>query len=123
IRMAFIDGEPVGMLGAFPDPYYALQPRWRWYGDSDYIRVLRLLSIRKKIPRIRLMFFGIHPDYRFQGIDALLLGEVRDYAVKQGYQTCEASLLLETNKLILKPLQLFGARQYKTWRIYELPLN
>jgi hypothetical protein len=35
VRFAFIRGEPVAVLGSFPDPYYALRPRWRWYGDSD----------------------------------------------------------------------------------------
>ncbi len=30
IRFAFVKGKPVAVLGAFPDPYYALRPRWRW---------------------------------------------------------------------------------------------
>jgi len=37
MRFAFVKGEPVAVFGAFPDPYQALRPRWRWYGDSDIV--------------------------------------------------------------------------------------
>ena len=123
IRFAFIQGEPAGVLGAFPDPYYALRPRWRWYGDSDLVRVARLLWMRRRIPFIRLMFLGICPGFRKLGIDALLFSEVKEYAMQKGYQKCEASLLLEDNHLILSPAEFMGAQRYKTWRIYDLPLE
>ncbi|MFC2017112.1 N-acetyltransferase [Chloroflexota bacterium] len=123
IRFAFVQGEPAGVLGAVPDPYYALRPRWRWYGDSDLVRVARLLWMRRRIPFIRLMFFGICPGFRKLGIDALLFSDVKEYAMQRGYQKCEASLLLEDNHLILSPSEFMGAQRYKTWRIYDLPLE
>jgi GNAT superfamily N-acetyltransferase len=124
IRFAFVQDEPVAVLGAFPDPYYALRPRWHWYGDSDLVRIFRLLWMcRRQIPRTRLMFFGICPSYRRLGIDALLFSEVKRYAIQQGYRECEASLLLEDNHLVLSPSEFMGAERYKTWRIYELPLK
>ena len=123
VRFAFIRGEPAAVFGAFPDAYYALRPRWRWYGDSDPVRLARLLWMRRHIPRIRLMFFGIRPRFRRNGVDALLYKEVKEYAMGRGYQTCETSLLLEDNNLILKASEFMGARRYKTWRIYDLPLE
>ena len=57
------------------------------------------------------------------GIDALLFDEVKEYAIKQGYRQCEASLLLEDNHLIVSPSEFMGAQRYKTWRIYDLPLE
>lgn len=123
IRFAFVRGEPAAVMGAFPDPYYALRPRWRWYGDSDLVRVARLLWMRRRIPYTRLMFFGIRPGFRRLGIDALLLEEVKRYAIQQGYRKCEASMLLEDNHLILRPSEFMGAKRYKTWRIYDLPLE
>jgi len=122
IRFAFVGGEPAAVLGAFPDPYYALRPRWRWYGDSDTVRVARLFRMRRHIPRIRLMFFGVRPRFRRQGIDALLIDEVKTYAVQRGYRQCEASMLLEDNHLVLRPTEFMGAKRYKTWRIYDLSL-
>jgi GNAT superfamily N-acetyltransferase len=123
IRFAFVNGQPAGILGALPDPYYALRPRWRWYGDSDLVRVARLLRMRRHIPFVRLMFFGIRPSFRKLGIDAILFDEVKEYATRRGYQKCEASLLLEDNHLVLSPSEFMGAQRYKTWRIYDLPLE
>ena len=123
VRFAFIDGEPAAVLGSFPDPNYALRPRWRWYGDSDLVRIIRLLFMRRHIPSGRLMFFGIRPGFRNLGIDALLYHETREYAIKRGYRTCEASMLLEDNDLILHACESMGAQHYKTWRIYDLPLD
>jgi len=123
IRFAFVKGEPVAVLGAFPDPYHALRPRWRWYGDSDLVRVARLLWTRRRIPFIRLMFFGVRPHFRKLGIDAVLFSEVKEYALRRGYQKYETSLLLEDNHLILSPAEFMEAQHYKTWRIYDLPLE
>ncbi len=123
IRFAFVDGQPAGVLGALPDPNYAMRPRWRWYGDSDLVRVARLLRMRRHIPFLRLMFFGVSPGFRKLGVDAVLFDEVKDYATRKGYHKCEASLLLEDNHLILSPSEFMGAQRYKTWRIYDLPLQ
>ncbi|NTW29406.1 MAG: N-acetyltransferase [Coriobacteriia bacterium] len=123
IRFATVDDEVVASLGAFPDPNWALRPRWGLLGDSDPVRLARLLAMRRHIPRVRLMFFGIAPGYRMAGIDALLFDETYRYAVTRGYKTIEASLLLEDNDLILRPSQYVGGRRYKTWRIYERSLE
>ncbi|MDD5288506.1 MAG: hypothetical protein PHY28_05280 [Dehalococcoidales bacterium] len=120
IRFAFVNGEPAAVLGALPDPNYVLRPRWQWYGDSDLIRVLRLLQKRRHIPLVRLMFFGVRPKFRKTGIDAILFSEVKEYATGRNYQKCEASLLLEDNHLILSPSEFMGAQKYKTWRIFDL---
>ncbi len=122
IRFAAVDGEPVAMLGAFPDPNWALRPRWGVLGDSDPVRIARVLAMRRRIPRLRLMFFGIKPGYRVRGIDALLFEETYQYATANGYRTIEASLLLEDNDLILRAATSFGGKRYKTWRIYEVAL-
>ena len=119
IRFALVEGEPVAVLGAFPDPYFALRPRWRWYGDSDPVRLTRLLLTRRHIPRIRLMFFGIRPRHRMAGVDALLFDETYHYAIQNGYQTCESSMLLEDNDLVMRASAFMGGERYKTWRIYE----
>jgi GNAT superfamily N-acetyltransferase len=122
VRFAFVKGEPAAVLGAFPDPNYAFRPRWRFYGDSDWIRLIRLLRKSRNDRRTRLMFFGVRPGFRNLGIDALLYERVKDYAIRKGYATCEASLLLEDNHLILRPSEFMGAKRYKTWRIYDLAL-
>jgi len=123
VRFAFVNGKPAAVLGAFPDPYHALRPHWRWYGNSDLMRIIRLIWMRRRTPYTRLMFYGVRSGFRQLGIDALLFYETKEYAIKKGYRRCEASMLLEDNKLILRAAEFMGAHHYKTWRIYDLPLE
>ncbi len=122
VRFAFLDGKPIAVLGAFPDPNQALQPRWKWYGDSDYTRLARMFATRRKLDRVRLIFFGIVPGYRRHGADALLYSEVLEYAQPKGYKHCDVSLLLEVNDLIIRAAESMGGHRSKTWRIWDLPL-
>jgi GNAT superfamily N-acetyltransferase len=122
VRFAFHDGKPIAVLGAFPDPNYFLRPRWKPYGDSDYVRIARLFTQKKKIPRVRLIFFGIVPGYRRLGADALLYEEVYEHAKTKGYTHVDVSLLLEVNELIIRAAEFMGGKRYKTWRIWDLPL-
>ena len=123
VRFAYVDGELAAVLGAFPDPYWCLRPRWNRLQDNDAVRVARLLRQRRRIPRTRLMFFGIRPQYRRLGLDAAMFHEVMTYGVGRGYVECDISLLLETNKSILQEADFMQARHYKTWRIYDLALD
>jgi len=123
IRFALINGEPAAVLGIIPDPNYALRPRWRWYGDSDLVRVARLLWMRRRIPRTRGMFFGIRRKFQGLPIPALLGEQVIEHFIHGGYSNCEGSLLLEDNNRILKIIELLGGQYYKRWRIYDLPLR
>ncbi len=122
MRFAYVDGELAAVLGALPDPYVALRPRWNRLRDTDLVRALRLLRTRRHIPDTRLMFFGVRPHFRKLGVDAVLYLEVLEYALRRGYKTCEPSLLLEGNDLILRASSFMGGVHHKTWRIYEKSL-
>lgn len=122
-RFAYIDGKPAAVLGIIPDPDFALRPRWRWYGDSDLVRVARLLITRRRIPRTRGMFFGIKPEYRQLGIPVVLASEIADYLLGRHYTEFDGSLILEDNQSIIKIIDTFGGKYYKRWRIYDLPLK
>ena len=92
IRFAFVNGEPTAVLGIIPDPYYTLRPHWRWYGDSDLVRVSRLLWMRRRIPITRAMFFGVSPESQgLSGLPALLAGEIIEHVTQRGYLYCEGS--------------------------------
>jgi hypothetical protein len=123
VRFAFVDGKPAAVIGVIPDPNYALRPRWRWFGDSDLIRVIRLLLMRKHIPITRGMFFGIKPEFRNLSLPALMANELADYIMPRHYTVWDASLILEDNQAIIKIIDAFGGRYYKRWRIYDLPLK
>jgi len=122
LRFASVNGEPAAVLGALPDPYVPLRPRWNRLQDADLVRALRLLRMRRRIPMMRLMFFGVRPQFRKLGIDAILYDEVLEYALAHGYKTCEPSMLLEENDLILRASESMAGERYKTWRIYQMSL-
>jgi GNAT superfamily N-acetyltransferase len=123
IYFAYIGKKPIAVMGNIPDPFYALRPRWKWYGDSDLVRLTRLLLIRRNIPRVRSMFFGIIPEYQGTGIPTLLIMDVAKGMLKNNYKIMEASLLLEDNSKIINFIELFDGEKYKVWRIYDLPLK
>jgi GNAT superfamily N-acetyltransferase len=124
IRFAYVEGEEreVAVLGALPDPYWSLRPRWKWYGDSDYVRTARLLAQRRRIPRVRLMFFGVREPYRRLGVDAVLFDELMPYAQSKQYTECEPSMLLEDNDLVIRASAHMGGHEYKRWRLYDLAI-
>jgi len=123
VRFAFVKGQPAAVIGFIPDPNYALRPRWCWYGDSDLVRMVRLLLMRRRIPRIRGMFLGVKPKFRNLGIPALLVAEVVEYILSRHYVECDASLILEDNRAMMKAINVFGGNYYKRWRIYDLALK
>jgi hypothetical protein len=123
VRFAFVDREPVAVIGIIPDPNYALRPRWRWFGGSDFMRLARLLIMRRRIPRTRVMFFGVKLGFRKLGIPALLAHEIADYLLQRHYVEFDGSLILEDNESIIKIIDVFGGKCYKRWRIYDLSLK
>ena len=123
IRFASVDGELAAVFGAMPDPNVALRPRWNRLSDTDPARVLRLLRMRRRISHARLMFFGVRPQFRRKGIDAVLYLETVRHAIEHGYETVEPSMLLEDNDLILRASRFMGGVPYKRWRIYEMPIH
>ncbi len=123
IRFAYVGDEPAAVIGVLPDPYWALRPRWRWFGDSDAVRLARLMATRRHIPRLRAMFFGIREPYRRMGVDAVLFDEVFTYGLERGvYTSVDGSMALETNDLVHRSAEVVGSKRYKTWRIFEAPL-
>lgn len=123
IRFAYVDGELAAVLGALPDANVPLRPRWSRWRDTDAARATRLLRTRHRIRSTRLMFFGIRPQFRKLGVDAVLYHEVLSYALSRGYKTCEPSMLLEDNALVLRASEYMGGRLYKSWRIYEMSID
>jgi GNAT superfamily N-acetyltransferase len=122
VRFACVDGQPAAVVGAIPDPYVALRPRWAWYGDPEWLRLLRVIRLRRRNPRLRLMFLGTRPSFRRLGLEALLFHELIAHAHGMPYTWCELSMLLEDNDLVLRLAALTGGHEYKRWRIYEMPL-
>lgn len=122
VRFASVKGEPAAVVGAIPDLYVPLRPRWRWPLDTDLVRMARVLIQRRRIRRLRGMFLGVRPEFRRMGVDAALFHEILAESVRLGFKWLETSMMLETNDAVLRLVEAVGMRLYKTWRIYDLDL-
>jgi hypothetical protein len=116
---AEVDGKPVACAIAVPDINQALKGTG---GRLFPLGLVRLLGRRWIIDQIRLLLLGILPEYRPYGIYPLLIAQLHRQ-VFPAYRRIEFSWVLEDNRDINRPLELAGARRYKTYRIYEKHLG
>jgi GNAT superfamily N-acetyltransferase len=122
--LAEIDGQPVGVSVAIPDANQVLR---HLNGRLFPFGWLKALWYARRITRARLMIMGVVQEYRGRGIEAILLFEMLKGAVMNGYQTVEMSWILENNemmhRIVLNAGAPYGARIYRTYRIYQMPVS
>ncbi len=121
--IAEIGGLPVGVSVAIPDANQVLK---HLDGRLFPFGWLKALWYARKITRARLMIMGVVQEYRGRGIEALLIFETLRAAVVNGYQSIEMGWVLEDNdmmnRIVLNAGQPYGARVYRTYRIYQMPV-
>lgn len=121
---AEIEGQPVGFILAVRDINVALQKingRLTWFGLP--IGLIKLLYYKSRIRKGRLIALGVVEKYRRHGIaEALVLRVIEEAMIKRRI-TGELSLTLEDNFMINRFLEAIGAEKYKTYRIYQRPLD
>lgn len=123
VLFAFKDGKPIAVFGCLGDVNEILRNRRRPWLNNDWVRLARMLTGKKKVQRLRLMFFGILPAFRSQGVDVLLYARAKEYAMGSGsYRRVEMSLLLEENILVQRACEFMGGHKVKTYRLYDLEL-
>jgi GNAT superfamily N-acetyltransferase len=111
-----LDGKPVGFHLALKDYNQVLKE----LGGSLFpFGWLKFLLLQRKIDRVRTLALGILPEYRRRGFDALLYFEAVKEGVRLKYTAAEFSWLLEDNLDIQRPLEVFGGRIYRRYRIVE----
>jgi GNAT superfamily N-acetyltransferase len=115
-----LDGKPVGFHLALPDYNIVLKELG---GSLLPFGWLKFLLLKKKIDRVRTLALGILPEYRRRGFDALLYFEAMLEGVRLKYREAEFSWLLEDNLDIQRPLEVFGGRIYRRYRIVERALG
>jgi len=124
VRIAEVNGEPVGICLGVPDVYQAMlkakpQPN-NW---SLPLTLVKFLLNRKKVNTFRLLIMGVVPEYRALGIDALFYVDTARAASAKGYEFCEMSWILESNDMMNRIIERLGGEIYKTYRVYEKPLG
>ena len=118
-------GKPIGMALSLPDICDPLLRAYPKPGTPELWTLLKFMfnyKVRKTQKYIRVLIMGVLPEYRVNGIDALLMAKTADAAMKKGYALGEASWILEDNIPMRQGLENIGWQVYKTYRIFEKTL-
>jgi GNAT superfamily N-acetyltransferase len=116
------EGKSVAFSLALPNVNQALI---KLNGRLFPLGILKLLwhtKIRNTVNTLRMITFGIMPEYQRKGIDAMLYFATVNRAIEKGYQWAELSWILESNELMLRAAEGMGARRTKRYRVMEMPL-
>jgi GNAT superfamily N-acetyltransferase len=84
--------------------------------------IFHFLAAKKKAVGCRTFMMGVEPEYRNLGIDAALVAETFRNGRKAGYKFSECSLIVETNINMIEPMEKFGGKIYKTYRLFSKQL-
>jgi len=112
---AYIDGEPAGFSLALPDINQALL---KINGRLFPTGLFKLLWLSRKIDMLRVIIMGMKKKYRNMGIDAVFYYETYTRGVKSGFTQGEFSWILEDNYPMRNVIENWGAKIYKTYRVY-----
>ena len=113
-------GEPIGFSMTIPDFNLAMK---RVRGKLFPFGILRFLMDRKKITYARTLLLGVLPEHRRKGVDVMMVLRSYKAAIKGGITAGECSWILEDNTPMNNILEKLGAKIYRTYRIYDLPLS
>ncbi|MBD0320901.1 MAG: GNAT family N-acetyltransferase [Gemmatimonadetes bacterium] len=115
------EGRPVGFSISLPDVNQAL--RHLPDGKLFPFGLFKFLWHKRKVNSARIMTLGLRPEYqKSSGIGAAMYLRTFQVAGEKGYNTGEASWILEDNFLMIQALEKVGFQQYKTYRVYDRAL-
>jgi GNAT superfamily N-acetyltransferase len=78
--------------------------------------------LQRKFPkRCRVLTLGTKAAWRGRGLEAVMLSEGFKTGRRLGFIDAEASWVLEDNTMMCRFMEMFGARVYRRYRIYERP--
>jgi len=111
--------ETVGFMLALPDFNEVLQPlRGRMFTPRA-LGALPYLLGWKHPKRCRVVTLGTKKAWRGRGLEAVMLSEGFRVGIGLGFTEAEASWVLEDNTMMCPFMEIFGARVYRRYRIYE----
>jgi len=114
------DGEPLAFSLALPDFNQALK---KVNGRLFPFGLAKLIYYGRQVRQVRVLALGIVKKVQnWNGLGAALYYESFRRGVAAGYRSCEFSWTIESNDLINRSMQLFGAEIYKRYRIYQKAL-
>ena len=119
VFIAEVDGKSVGFALGLPNINQALIHanglRFPW----DY---LRYKLAQRNIQSASFKILAIDPAYWGHGLEALMFIEMAKAIIRKGYTWVDASLTNEMNPQTNKLATRLGAKVYRRYREYQIPL-
>ncbi|MBV6479082.1 MAG: hypothetical protein HGGPFJEG_01843 [Ignavibacteria bacterium] len=119
VEFAEINGQPIGFSLALPDVNQAIKGL---NGKLFPFGILKFLSNKKKINRLRVIIMGVKKEYHKKGIDAIFYRNIIKAGNTKKMRGAEISWVLEDNFAMKQTSEKLGANVYKTYRIYDKKL-
>jgi hypothetical protein len=115
-----VKGEPAGFSLSLPDINPALR---HMKGRMLPWGIIKFLLHRKEISGLRVLAMGMRPEHRSIGAEGVLIQRTIDNGLHLGYKWAELSWVLEDNTPMRRLAENMGARAYRRYRIWEMPLE
>jgi GNAT superfamily N-acetyltransferase len=116
---AEVDGRMIGCGIALPDLNQTFKGT---NGRLFPFGLIRLLARKQIVTQVRVLLFGVVPEWRHTGLAVPLFAELLSRAARR-YERAELSWVLEDNTVTNAGIAALGGRQYKTYRIYQKDLE
>ncbi|HEV3023701.1 MAG TPA: GNAT family N-acetyltransferase [Pirellulales bacterium] len=117
---AEVDGVAVGAVVGLPD----YNPRIKQIdGRLLPFGWFHLLRNRKGMKCIRVISINVVPEYQRWGLGLVLMRSLVPKALEMGVTESEFSWVSEDNTMARLGLEKGGAKHYKTYRMYDLPMS
>lgn len=115
--LAEVDGTPAGFMLCAPDFNAAFKriPSGRLL-PFGFVKILRA---KTRVRTGRILALGIKEQFRTGSLLPVFMHEATRRAIAYGSPGAEASWILEENQAMRQPLEAFGGRVYRRWRVYE----
>lgn len=119
--LAEVGGEPAGFMLCVPD--FNLVAKRIPNGRLFPFGALKILRARSRLRTGRIIALGIKEKFRTGSVLPLFMHEATRRALAYGSPGAEASWVLEDNTAMRQPIESFGGRIYRRWRIFERSLG
>ena len=117
----YVERELAAFFGAVPNLFEVLTTRGAARG-WELARAVRMLLKKSSIRGFRLGYLGVKKRFRRLGLDAVALWHQHRTARRLGYEYCDLGWVLETNRLVMRMADRFGAVPSKRYALFEKQL-
>lgn len=120
LQLAFVHGRPVAYAACIPEFNNALAAARGAILPFGWLRFLAAVR-REKTAGFKLI--GVHPEFRGQGLHAVLIRNIIEGLQRAGYAKVDGSIVDERNGPMRTTLEHAGLQVWRTYRVYESALD